>query len=205
MKQTPDKMKKPFLIILTSIFTVTILTAQKKFEADLSATVINWKGDKKIGNFHVGTIDLKSGWLSLEGNSITGGEFLVDMNSIKDTDLKDDNMRAKLESHLKSDDFFGVEKFPVSKLSITGSSKFEGGKAVVKGNLTIKAATHPVEFTVTESKSGAVTTYTADIIFDRSLYDVRFGSGKFFSNLGDNAINDEIKLKVKLVVRQVSF
>ena len=194
-------MKKTFLIILASFFAVSLMNAQKKYTADPAATVIDWKGDKKIGSFHVGTIDLKSGWLNVEGNALTGGEFVVDMNSIKNSDVKDDNMREKLIGHLKSDDFFGVEKFPVSKLVITGSSKLEGGKALAKGNLTVKEATHPVEFTVTESKNGAVLTYTAEIVFDRSLYDVRFGSGKFFSNLGDNTINDEIKLNVKLVVK----
>lgn len=194
-------MKKTFLIILASFFAVSLMNAQKKYTADPSATVIDWKGDKKIGSFHVGTIDLKSGWLNVEGNALTGGEFVVDMNSIKNSDVKDEKMRERLVGHLKSDDFFGVEKFPLSKLVITGSSKLEGGKALVKGNLTIKEATHPVEFSVTESKSGTVLTYTADIVFDRSLYDVRFGSGKFFSNLGDNAINDEIKLNVKLVVK----
>lgn len=194
-------MKKIFLIILASFFTFSLLNAQKKYTADASATVIDWKGDKKIGSFHVGTIDLKSGWLNVEGNSLAGGEFVVDMNSLKNSDVKDEKMRERLVGHLKSDDFFGVEKFPVSKLVITGSSKLEGGKALVRGNLTVKEATHPVEFTVTESKNGAVLTYTAEIVFDRSLYDVRFGSGKFFSNLGDNAINDEIKLNVKLVVK----
>jgi polyisoprenoid-binding protein YceI len=194
-------MKRTFLIILTSIFAVSLLNAQKKYTADPAATVIDWKGDKKIGSFHVGTIDLKSGWLNVEANALTGGEFVVDMNSIKNSDVKDEKMRERLVGHLKSDDFFGVEKYPLSKLVITGSSKLEGGKALVKGNLTIKEATHPVEFTVTESKEGAVVTYSAEIVFDRSLYDVRFGSGKFFSNLGDNAINDEIKLNVKLVVK----
>ena len=194
-------MKKTFLIILTSFFAVSLMNAQKKYTADPSATVIDWKGDKKIGSFHVGTIDLKSGWLNVEGNALTGGEFLVDMNSINNSDVKDEKMRERLVGHLKSDDFFGVEKYPLSKLVITGSSKLEGGKALVKGNLTVKEATHPVEFTVTESKNGAVITYSAEIVFDRSLYDVRFGSGKFFSNLGDNAINDEIKLNVKLVVK----
>ena len=187
--------------MLASFFAASLMSAQKKYTADPSATVIDWKGDKKIGSFHVGTIDLKSGWLNVEGNALTGGEFVVDMNSIKNSDVKDDNMRAKLIGHLKSDDFFGVEKFPVSKLVITGSSKFNGGKALVKGNLTIKEATHPVEFTVTESKESTAFTYSAEIVFDRSLYDVRFGSGKFFSNLGDNTINDEIKLNVKLVVK----
>lgn len=196
-----ETMKRTFLIILTSIFAVSLLNAQKKYTADPAATVIDWKGDKKIGSFHVGTIDLKSGWLNVEGNALTGGEFVVDMNSIKNSDVKDENMRERLIGHLKSDDFFGVEKFPLSKLVITGSSKIEGGKALVKGNLTVKEATHPVEFTVTETKNGAVITYSAEIVFDRSLYDVRFGSGKFFSNLGDNAINDEIKLNVKLVVK----
>jgi len=194
-------MKRTFLIILTSIFAVSLLNAQKKYTADPAATVIDWKGDKKIGSFHVGTIDLKSGWLNVEGNALTGGEFLVDMTSIKNSDVKDEKMRERLVGHLKSDDFFGVEKYPLSKLVITGSSKLEGGKALVKGNLTVKEATHPVEFTVTESKEGTVFTYSAEIVFDRSLYEVRFGSGKFFSNLGDNAINDEIKLNVKLVVK----
>jgi len=194
-------MKKTFLTIIVTFFAVTLMTAQKTLVADPASTVIGWKGDKAVGSAHTGTIDLKSGTVTLKDNAFTGGEFLVDMNSIKNDDIKDEKMRERLIGHLKSDDFFGVEKFPLSKLVITGSSKIEGGKALVKGNLTVKEATHPVEFTVTESKSGAVVTYTAEIAFDRSLYDVRFGSGKFFSNLGDNAINDEIKLNVKLVVK----
>ncbi len=177
------------------------LNAQEKQMADPSATKISWYGDKIIGSFHTGTIGLMDGWLSTEGNVITGGEFRVDMNSIVNTDIKDEKMRDRLVGHLKSDDFFGVEKYPVAKLVITGSSEFTDGKATVRGNLTVKEATHPIEFTALWSKTGEVTTYTATIVFDRSKYDVRFGSGKFFSNLGDNAINDEIKLEVELVVK----
>ena len=194
-------MKRIFVILMASVFTAAVLPAQKKLVADAAATVIDWKGDKIVGSYHVGTIDLKSGWLAVDGTSVTGGEFVVDMNSIKTTDVKDEKMRERLVGHLKSDDFFGVEKYPLSKLVITGSSKTPDGKTLFKGNLTIKEATHPVEFTATESKNGGVLTYTADINFDRSLYDVRFGSGKFFSNLGDNAIVDEINLKVNLVVK----
>lgn len=186
--------------MVISAFAVALLPAQKRLVADASATVIDWKGDKVVGSFHVGTIDLKSGWLVIEGGSVTGGEFVVDMNSIKNSDVKDEKMRDRLIGHLKSEDFFGVEKYPLSKLVITGSSRKPDGKVYFKGNLTIKEATHPVEFTATESNDGKVTTYVAAINFDRSLYDVRFGSGKFFSNLGDNAINDEIKLNVKLVL-----
>ena len=172
-----------------------MVDAQDKLIANSEKTVLLWLGEKVTGE-HNGTIALKSGWLTWQNNKIVSGEFLVDMNSLSDADKSE-----RLEGHLKSDDFFGVEKYPLSKLVITGSSKLEGGKALVKGNLTVKEATHPVEFTVTESKEGTVFTYSAEIVFDRSLYDVRFGSGKFFSNLGDNAINDEIKLNVKLVVK----
>jgi polyisoprenoid-binding protein YceI len=193
-------MKRIFVILIALVFTAAVLPAQKKLVADAAATVIDWKGDKIVGSFHVGTIDLKSGWLTVDGTSVTGGEFIVDMNSIKNPDVKDEKLRERLIGHLKSDDFFGVEKFPHSKLVITGSSKTADGKTLFRGNLTIKEATHPVEFTATESKSGNSVTYVAAISFDRSLYDVRFGSGKFFSNLGDNAINDEIKLNVKLVL-----
>ncbi len=194
-------MKKVSLILIVVMFVFSTLVAQKKYVADSKATAINWRGSKIIGTEHVGTIGLQSGWLSIDGGAITGGEFVIDMKSISDIDLKDEKMRSKLEGHLKSDDFFGVEKYPVSKLVITESGKFSGGDAAVKGNLTLKGATHPVEFFATESKAGDVITYTATITFDRSLYDVRFGSGKFFSNLGDNAIHDEIKLEVKLVLK----
>jgi polyisoprenoid-binding protein YceI len=199
-KTTTDKMKKEALTLIILFVTILPSIAQKKYFADNAATQINWKGGKIVGNSHTGTVDLQSGWLSVEGKTITGGEFVVDMTSIRDSDLKDEGMRSKLESHLKSDDFFGVERFPVSRLIITGGSKFSGGRATVRGDLTIKEATHPVEFSVTESGAGDRKTYTASITFDRSLYNVRYGSGRFFSNLGNNAINDEIQLEITLVV-----
>lgn len=190
--------KTGMLLLVIAMISFSTLTAQKTYVADNEATKIDWKGAKIIGSEHIGTIDLQSGWLSLDEGVITGGEYIVDMKSITGTDQKDETMRAKLESHLKSDDFFGVEKYPVSKLVITEGTKFTGGTATVMGNLTIKEDTHPVSFTVTESGAGDVMTYTSAITFDRSLYNVRYGSGKFFSNLADNAIKDEIILEVSL-------
>ena len=52
----------------------------------------------------------------------------------------------RLEGHLKSDDFFGVEKFPIAKLVVTGSTPFDKGTGVVSGTLTIKGVTNPIEF-----------------------------------------------------------
>src|SRR5512133_3033197 len=114
-------MKKVSLFIMILTFGLVTVSAQKTLKADATATVINWKG-KKIGGEHTGTINLKEGWLTVDKKAITGGEFIVDMTTIKDLDIKDEKMRGNLEGHLKSDDFFGVEKYPVAKLVITGST-----------------------------------------------------------------------------------
>ena len=38
----------------------------------------------------------------------------------------------------------------------------------------------------------------AEIVIDRSKYDVRYGSGSFFDDLGDKTIYDDFTLTVKL-------
>ena len=37
------------------------------------------------------------------------------------------------------------------------------------------------------------------MVFDRSIYDVRYGSGKFFENLGDRLILDEVQVGATLI------
>jgi len=193
-------MKRVIIFFLLSAFTVLAVNAEKNHKADVSASQITWTG-KKVTGQHTGTILLKEGWITVDGNAITGGEFIIDMSSIKDTDLKDEKTRGMLEGHLKSDDFFGVEKFPLSNLVITGS-ELKDGKITVKGNLTIKGKTNPIEFTTVKTKEGDAVVYTALITVDRSEFDVRYGSGKFFANLGDKVIYDEFTLDVKLVLQK---
>ncbi len=184
-------------MILT--FGLVTVSAQKTFKADATATVIGWKGSR-VGGEHSGTISLKEGWLATDKKTITGGEFIIDMTSISNVDIKDEGMRGKLVGHLKSDDFFGVEKYPVAKLVITGSTPGIDGSLIVKGKLTLKASTNPVEFKAKSSVVGDVLTWSALVTVDRSLYDVKYGSGKFFPNIGDKAISDEFTLDIKLAV-----
>lgn len=170
------------------------MNAQQKLKADIEKTSLTWLGEKVLGQ-HTGTLKLNSGWLHWEENRITGGEFIIDMTSIE-TDEKIE----KLEGHLKSDDFFGVNKFPESVLEIVESTPFENGNGTVKGNLKIKDITHPVEFKAALQKEEEGMRFFTNIVVDRSKYNVRFGSGSFFSNLGDKTIYDEFKLKVNLMV-----
>jgi polyisoprenoid-binding protein YceI len=170
----------------------TVHAEQKKMNADTKKTTLNWHGEKVLGK-HTGTILLKEGWLHLNNNMITAGEFHIDMTSIKD-----DDSNERLEGHLKSDDFFGVEKHPLSKIVIIGSEAFDKGSSLVKGNLTIKGITLPLEFMVKMEKADEGIWFNTHITVDRSKYNVRYGSGSFFDNLGDKAIHDEFRVKVNL-------
>jgi polyisoprenoid-binding protein YceI len=188
-------MNKTFLIFAISAIVILNLNAQQKFTADAANTKLEWLGEKVTGK-HEGTINLQSGWLSWKDNKIQAGEFIIDMNSITES-----NNNEKLTGHLKSDDFFGVEKFPTAKLVLTESTSFEKGTATVKGNLSIKGVTNPVEFKAAYQKKDDGTWFFANIVVDRTKYNIRYGSGSFFDNLGDKTIYDEFKLKVSLLVK----
>ncbi len=188
-------MKRTLILFALSVLLVSNVVAQSKLNADTEKTKLLWLGEKVTGE-HNGTINLKSGWLNWQDNKIVSGEFLIDMASLKDADGS-----ANLEGHLKSDDFFGVEKYPTAKLVITGSTAFDKGTGVVKGTLTIKDMTNPIEFKSTMQKKDDGVWFFANIVIDRTKYNVRYGSGSFFDNLGDKTIYDEFKLRVNLLVK----
>lgn len=170
----------------------TVMAQDYKVLTDKS--VLRWTG-KKPAKSHTGVIKLKEGSLTVKKDQITGGTFVVDMNTMVEGDGTDPNKGARLMGHLKSDDFFSTDKFPTSTLVIKEATPFTKDEATVTGDLTIKGITHPVTFKT--KKIGDA--YQASVSFDRSLYDVRYGSGKFFENLGDNAIDDMIVLDVTVV------
>lgn len=189
------KMKRVLALLTISGFLLVNVLAQNKLTADTAATKLLWLGEKVTGQ-HTGTIKLKSGWLTMQDNKIVSGEFLIDMSTLKETENN-----AMLMGHLKSDDFFGVVKYPVSRLVLTGSTSFDKGTGVVSGSLTIKDITNPIEFKATMQKKDDWTWFFANITVDRTKYNIRYGSGSFFDNLGDKTIYDEFKLKVNLLVK----
>lgn len=188
------KTRKITTVILAMLVS-GIVTAQS-FNADVEKSTLKWHG-KKVTGEHFGFIQLKEGSFEIADNRIKKGSFVIDMTTISNTDLEDAGYNAKLVGHLKSDDFFGVDKHPTAKLVIKEATEFNKGVAKAKAHLTIKGITHPVEFEVT--KKGEV--YGAFITVDRSKYNVRYGSTSFFDNLGDKAIYDDFTLDVKLITK----
>lgn len=188
-------MKNTLLLFGFTFLFFSSVSGQSKLNADVEKTKLQWLGEKVLGQ-HTGTINLKDGWLVWQDNKIVSGEFNIDMASLKDSENT-----QMLENHLKSDDFFGVQKFPLSTLVITGSDAFDKGTAVVRGNLTIKGITNTVEFKASIQKKEEGIWFFTNIIVDRTKYNIRYGSGSFFDNLGDKTIYDEFKLKVNLLVK----
>lgn len=185
-------MKKNLNLTLVLVM-IAFATSAQTYKVNPSESSINWTG-KKVTGEHIGTIKLKSGAFELKNDKFIEGNFIIDMNSITNTDLTGE-WNDKLIGHLKSDDFFSVEKYPEASLQITESGEFVNGLSKVKGNLSIKGITNPIDFEVSHSDDK----FSATITVDRTLYNIRYGSGKFFDNLGDKTIYDDFILEVKLV------
>jgi polyisoprenoid-binding protein YceI len=196
-------MMKSFKLFASFVLTAVVLAAftnpQKitAYNVDTEQSKVQWTGRKVTGE-HTGTINIKAGALDVEGNKLVGGTFTIDMTTINDEDLSGE-YKAKLEGHLKSDDFFGVATHPTSTFVITEAKAKKGNEYDITGNLTIKNITHEISFPATVKISGEQVTADAKIVVDRAKYDVRYGSDSFFDNLGDKVIYDEFDMVVNLV------
>ncbi|MGA0374002.1 MAG: YceI family protein [Flavobacteriaceae bacterium] len=189
-------MKKPFHLLsaITLIFSTFGLSQAQNLTASLEQSNIRWYGEELTGKTHFGDLSFKDAHIEVQDGIITGGNFVVNMTSLSVEDLSGGG-KARLEGHLKSDDFFSVEKHPEATLKITQKAKVKDGVQTLFGKLTIKGIEHPVEFTM---NLGENNTALAGLTFDRSKYNVRFRSGSFFENLGDKLILDDIRMEVSL-------
>lgn len=172
----------------------------KKLNIVTPESKLEWTG-KKVTGQHNGTVDISNGTVYIDNGKLSGGNFDINFATITVLDLSDAELNAKLTNHLKSDDFFSAEKFPAGKFEITTVTPLSNGSAnnyTIGGNLTIKGITKPVEFPASIRINGDNLTASADIKIDRTLWDIKFRSGKFYENLGDKLINDEIELKLKI-------
>jgi polyisoprenoid-binding protein YceI len=171
-----------------------------KYTIDTIESVVTWKCSMSVGTGeHSGYVDISKGELMIGKGRLVGGTVEINMNSIANEFHRTNN---KLVNHLKSSDFFDVDKFPRSTFAVTQVAPAKGENISVTGDLTIKGITHPVTFPATlEVKDGMVNA-KGKVIIDRTQWDVRYRSGKFFDNLADGAISDDIEFDVKIVAKK---
>lgn len=177
-----------FLSLMPLLLSFNLMAAS----VDLDKSSLVWEGSKVTGK-HNGTLRFKSAQLQTNAtHAITAGEFIVDINSLSVTDLQGE-WKDKFENHIKSADFFDTSKYPTSKLVIEKSDN----NNKLYGKLTIKGKTNPI--TIEYKKDGSE--YKGVMKFNRTKYDMVYGSGSFFKNLGDKMINDEVKVDFKVVLK----
>lgn len=176
---------------------------------DLAASKLAWIGTKLKGQHH-GTFNIKEGTLKVKDNTIAGGSFVIDINSIKVLDMDAEN-NGKLEGHLKAADFFDAAKFPTATFEITGvapyteptdttqKSKLAGATHVVTGNLTLKEATKSISFPAKVSISDAGVQTQANFNIDRTQWGMVYGNDK---GLGDKFIRPEVNIALDITAKK---
>lgn len=190
-------MKKSIVMALALAFSFSSFAQDKKVDVDTAASKIVYVG-KKVTGEHTGSVKVQSGSLTFAKDALTGGTIVADMSSITVTDITDNEYIKKFLDHMASDDFFSTAKNKTATLTVKSAKKLSGNKYSVTADLTIKGKTAPVTFDADVTTDKA----TAKVMVDRTKYDIRYGSGKFFQNLGDKMINDEFSLDVTLALKK---
>ncbi len=176
------------------------------YAVDAGESILEWTG-RSLASEHCGTIAIASGEIVVENGLPARGEFILDMDSIANTDQDDLSMRSLLARHLKSDDFFDVARFPRARFVLLAMEPIPGATPGrpnyhVRGRLQLKAVDRELDFPalICRDQDGTITART-NFDIDRTLWNVRYGSGKFYENLGMHLVCDLISLDIKIVAR----
>lgn len=183
---------KRTLITLIIIACSNLIIAQTEMQINTSKSKINWKGTM-LFNFgeHFGTAQFKDGKIKKLKNKITGGTFIIDMNTILNTD---GDYNENLIDHLKNEDFFDVKKYPISSLTINKVTYSDNGSLWIDADLTIIGITKPITF---EAKLKDDNKMITKFKIDRTDWNIRYGS-KDKVSVKDYAISDAIEFEVEL-------
>ncbi|MCB0311280.1 MAG: YceI family protein, partial [Bdellovibrionales bacterium] len=200
-----------YLTVVSLIYVSNVVADSAPLQLDTERSVIEWTGKKVVGQ-HDGTVKLASGDVVFDQeHMLSGGTFQIDMSTIFNKDLiESPKDKAKLEGHLKSDDFFDVSTFPFASFKIDKVKPLDVkqgvGRYSISGSLTIKGISKPLAFETSVSRDGDRYLATSDLKIDRVAWDIKYNSGKFFDlkSLGDKLIYDEIEIRLHLATQPES-
>jgi polyisoprenoid-binding protein YceI len=183
-------------------------SAAQAFVMDTAGSTMEWFASKVTGK-HNGTLKIKSGELKIQGEKLVAGNFVVDMNTIKVTDITDAESNSKLAAHLNSEDFFNTAANPEALFELVSAEPIANAAANapnynLKGNLTIKGITKAISFPATVQITADAVNASAEFPIDRTEWDIKYGSGKFFKDLADKAINDNFDVKLNISAKKAS-
>lgn len=171
------------------------------YRINTEESTLEWIG-RNLGKRHYGRITIQTGELVITGGKPTAGNIVLDMTTISNLDLQDAVWHDMLIRHLKSDDFFDVERFPTASFKLTAwetreVDSLKALKGTATGDLTIKDVTRSVSFpaTIAPQQDGSIRAHTLFDI-DRTLWNVCYGSCRLFEHLGMHLVHDMISLEL---------
>lgn len=170
----------------------------KNFKVNAGNSTINWIG-RKVTGAHNGTIGVKEGNFTFGEGKALSGKFTIDTRSIRILDIEDTETNTQFANHLASDDFFNSEMFPEAYFEITHAEPGDENLYYVKGDLTIKGITHPIDTSLHIVTTNDTAVVKTKIIVDRTKFNIKFRSSNFFTNLGDTLIYNNFDLNIHLV------
>ena len=194
-------MKKILLSLVLSVVTLFAFATKPHIDnvrVNTESSTVKWIGSK-VASSHEGNVSIVKGVLSIDHGTLVGGEIAIDMRTITNTDIESKKKNQYLVNHLKDEDFFNVEAFPLATIKITRSVKGKGNMYKILADLTIKGITQPITFEADVAINGVNFLAEAKIKIDRTKWGIQYGSGSFFEDLGDKMILDEIAFEIFLL------
>lgn len=165
---------------------------------------IHWKATKPGGG-HVGIVKFSSGYVKFDNDKVTGGEFVADMSTITDEDLKVNEMKNMLENHLKSSDFFDIAQFPTAVFSLKQVVMLPDDPVFamqISGPLTIKGISNDVSFRIKPVSEITPLSFTTDeVILNRTHWKINYNSKSIFKSITDKIIHDDFELSVTIELK----
>lgn len=166
------------------------------YSLNVDTSSVAWVGSKTlIKNYKDdGTLSFTAGSVVVSNGNVTGGNFTIDMNSLEVSSTSNTKATSdQLEGHLKSEDFFEVETYPTATIALKNVIN-----GIVTADVTIKGVTKTISFPATIAQEGNTLNGSAKLTIDRTLWNLQYGSTKFFGDLGNNVIDDKVELTLTL-------
>lgn len=169
------------------------------YEIDTNS-LVHWTG-RNIANAHDGKVKIQKGSITIKDNKLVSGSITLDMNTISNSDLDDSELNKGLVDHLKSSDFFEVDKYPTATIDIVSVKPIDDVNSkpthVIDAKLPLKQITHPISFAAFIQKRDTWV-IAAHFDIDRTRWNVQYGSEKFFAKLGMHIIEDLISFDERI-------
>lgn len=173
---------------------------------DCTESRLEWAG-RNLFKKHFGTISISGGEITVKDGGVANGSITLDMRTLKNCDLQDQEENSLLIRHLKSDDFFHVEHFPTANFQLLECGVMVGATPgspnyFIKGKLSLKDVTKEISIPaiIVPGENGSIRAQACFDI-DRTEWNVCYGSGKLFEKLGMHLVNDTISLEFFITTR----